>query len=91
MNFSTRSSGRYIFSLRYLPGGSQIVVKKNLFIQTKAVDDDRNLNFNGMDIRSLEGTGPKEITFDIADNYAVTCEESKRKDDGIFTDGAFSA
>ena len=91
VNFSTRSSGRYIFSLRYLPGGSQIVVKKNLFIQTKAVDDDRNLNFNGMDIRSLEGTGPKEITFDIADNYAVTCEESKRKDDGIFTGGAFSA
>ena len=44
-----------------------------------------------MDIRSLEGTGPKEITFDIADNYAVSYDTSKQKDDGIFTGGAFSA
>lgn len=91
VNFSTRSSGRYIFSLRMLPGGSQIVAKKNLFIQTRATGDERNMNFNGMDIRSLEGTGPKEITFDIADNYAVSYDTSKQKDDGIFTGGAFSA
>lgn len=91
VNFSTRSSGRYIFSMRYLPGGSEIISKKNLFIQTRTSNDDRNLNFNGMDIREISGTGPKEITFDIADNYSVSCEESKQKNDGIFTGGAFSA
>lgn len=91
VNFSTRSSGRYIFSMRYLPGGSQIIAKKNLFIQTKASDDNRNMNFNGMDIRELSGTGPKEITFDIEDNYSVSYDNSKQKDDGIFTGGAFSA
>lgn len=91
VNFSTRSSGRYLFSMRYLPGGSQVIVKKNLFIQTKKSDDNRNLNFNGMDIRELGGTGPKNITFDVADNYSVSCEESKQKNDGIFTGGAFSA
>lgn len=91
VNFSTRSSGVYLFNLRYLPGGSEIIVKKNLFIQTRAAGDDRNLYFCGMDIRSLSGTGPKEITFDVADNYGVSCEESKQKNDGIFTGGAFSA
>lgn len=91
VNFSTRSSSRYIFNLRYLPGGSQIIAKKNLFIQTKTSDDSRNMNFNGMDIRELAGTGPKEITFDIADNYSVSYDNSKQKDDGIFTGGAFSA
>lgn len=91
VNFSTRSSGRYLFDLRYLPGGSEIIAKKNLFIQTAAADDDRSLHFGGMDIRSLEGTGPREITFDIADNYSVSCEEGKQADDKIFTKGAFSA
>lgn len=91
VNFNTRSSGRYIFSLRMLPGGSEIIAKKNLFIQTRSEGDDRNMYFCGMDVRSIEGTGPREITFDIADNYAVTYDPSKRKDDGIFTGGAFSA
>ena len=91
VNYSTRSSGRNLFSFKYIPGGSEIIVKKNLFIQTRAADDNRNLYFGGMDIREFAGTGPREITFDIADNYAVTCEESKQKNDGIFTSGAFSA
>lgn len=91
VNYSTRSSGRNMFSFKYIPGGSEIIVKKNLFIQTRAAGDDRNLYFGGMDIREFAGTGPREITFDIADNYAVTCEQSKQKNDGIFTGGAFSA
>lgn len=91
VNYSTRSSGRNMFSFKYIPGGSEIIVRKNLFIQAKAADDDRNLYFGGMDIREFAGTGPREITFDIADNYVVTSEEGKQKDDGIFTGGAFSA
>lgn len=91
VNFSTRSSGRYLFGFKFIPGGSEITVKKNLFIQTRAANDDRNLYFCGMDIRDFAGTGPREIMFDVADNYAVSCETSKQKNDGIFTGGAFSA
>lgn len=91
VNFSTRSSGRYILDLRYVPGGSTFTVKKNLFIQTRSDGDKRNLYFGGFDIRSISGTGPKEITFDIADNYSVSCEASKQADDKIFTGNAFSA
>lgn len=91
VNFSTRSSGRMLFDLRFLPGGSSITCKKNLFIQTRKSGDDRNLQFAGMDVRELSGTGPRELTFDIADNYSVSCEESKQVDDKIFTKGAFSA
>lgn len=90
VNFSTRSSGRNIFDLRYLPSGSKITVKKNLFIQTRSNGDNRNLYFQGMDIRQINGTA-QEITFDIADNYSSSCESGRQALDKIFTGGAFSA
>lgn len=91
VNFSTRSSGRYLVDLRYLPGGSSITIKKNLFIQTCQEGDTRNMQFGGIDVRELKGTGPREITFDIADNYSSCSDPSRQADDKIFTGGAFSA
>ena len=90
VNFSTRSKGRKIFDLRYLPSGSKIVVKKNLFIQTAQEGDDRGLYFEGMDIRQINGDS-KEVTFDIADNYSSSSDGAKQVDDKIFTSAAFSA
>lgn len=89
INFSTRSSGRKLFDLRYLPGGSKITVKKNLFVLTKDASDKRNLYNEGMDIRTVGGSG--QITFDIADNYSVGYNDKTCQLDGIFTSGAFSA
>lgn len=91
INFSARSPGRFLVDMRYLPGGSSITIKKNLFIQTCQAGDTRNMYFGGMDVRELMGTGPREITFDIADNYSSSSDESKQFDDKIFTSGAFSA
>jgi hypothetical protein len=90
VNFSTRSTGRKLFSLRYLPSGSKIIVKKNLFVQTKQSGDTRNLYFEGMDIRQINGAG-QQITFDIADNYSTTSDGTKQIDNGIFTAASFSA
>lgn len=89
INFSTRSTGRKLFDLRYLPGGSTITVKRNLFVLTKAEGDNRKLYFEGMDIRSIGGNG--QITFDIQDNYSVGSESKFCQVDGIFTGAAFSA
>ena len=83
INFSTRSTGRKLFDLRYLPGGSTITVKRNLFVLTKAEGDNRNLYFEGMDIRSIGGNG--QITFDIQDNYSVGSESKFCQVDGIYT------
>lgn len=90
VNFSTRSSGRKIFDLRYLPSGSRIVVRKNLFIQTAREGDKRNLYFEGMDIRQINGAS-KEVTFDIADNYSSSSDAARQINDKIFTSAAFSA
>ena len=86
VNFSTRSTGRYLFSLRYLPGGSVITVKNNLFIQTKQDGDPRNMYFSGMDIRQINGTGI--MSFDIENNWSTNTNLTSGQ---IFTSGAFSA
>ncbi|MBR5465237.1 MAG: hypothetical protein IKU77_05545 [Alistipes sp.] len=90
LNFSTRSSGRYMFDLRQVPSGSTFTVKNNLFIMAKKDGDARNMNMAGMDIRTVNGS-KQEITFDISGNYCTTTDTSKQKDDGIFNNGAFSA
>ncbi len=91
VNFSTRASGRYLFAMRYLPSGSSITVRNNLFISTRQEGDDRGLTMRGMDIRTIVGAG-QQITFDIENNYCATCETNRQKDDGVFYDGgAFSA
>ncbi len=90
LNFSTRSTTRYLFNLRYLPSGSVITCKNNLFLSAKKAGDGRNLTMGGMDIRSINGAA-QEITFDVADNYCSTTETEKQKDDGVYNGGAFSA
>ncbi len=92
VNYSTRSSGRKIFDMRYLPGGSRITVRKNLFIQTAQEGDARNLYFEGMDIRQAAGMNyDAGVIFDIEDNYSSSSDAARQKDDKIFTSAAFSA
>jgi hypothetical protein len=86
VNFSTRTSGQYMFSFRYIPAGSSITVKKNLFILAKANGDKRPLNFAGMDIRNIVNSG--ELSFDICDNYSTSNNLTSGQ---IFSSGAFSA
>lgn len=86
VNYSTRSTGRKIFDLRYLPGGSKITVKKNLFILTKKDGDARNLYMEGMDIRQINGSG--KITFDVQQNYSTN---TNLINGSIFSASAFSA
>lgn len=89
INFNTFASSRYIFSLRYVPGGSTFRVHNNLIVLTKADGDDaRALNCSGADIRVINGDGT--AVFDFADNYSVGCLDTHMKDDGIFTAAAFS-
>lgn len=86
VNFSTRTSGRYFFDLRYLPGGSYIKIYKNLFVLTKQPDDSRALYCGGMDIRQINGSGI--MTFDIAENYSTNTNLTAGQ---IFNTAAFSA
>lgn len=86
VNYSTRTTGRYLFSMRYLPGGSVITVKNNLFVLTKDEADTRNLYMSGMDIRTLKGSGI--VTFDIGNNWSTNNDLTNGQ---IFTQGAFNA
>lgn len=86
VNFSTRSTGRKIFDLRYLPGGSKITVRNNLFILTKQANDSRPLYFEGADIRNIEGSGL--VYFDVANNWSTNTNLTGGQ---IFSAGAFSA
>lgn len=87
VNFSTRSSGRNLFDLRYLPVGSKITCKNNLFILAAQSGDSRKLYFQGMDIRTINGS-PYTITYDIANNWSTN---SNLTNGQIFTGQAFSA
>jgi len=87
VNFSTRSSGRNIFDLRYLPVGSTLTCKNNLFIMAKRDGDTRKMYFQGMDVRTINGA-PYTITYDFANNW---CTNSNLNKGSIFTGQAFSA
>ncbi len=82
VNFSTRSTGRYFFDLRYLPAGSKISFQRNLIVLASD-DDARDLQSGGADIRT-------SVTYEIKDNYSVGCRDAHLVDNGIFTNGAFS-
>lgn len=86
VNFSTCSSGRQIIDLRYLPGGSKISIKNNLFILTKQSDDDRYLYQGGADIRTINGSG--EASWDISNNWSTNTFLTSGQ---IFTGNAFNA
>lgn len=85
VNFSTVSNGRNIFQLPYVPGGSKITVRNNLFIQTKdEADTERKLNFSAMELQQVKGSG--KLTLDIRDNYC-----NGMTDDGIAPKSGFSS
>lgn len=88
-NFSTRTSGSYFISTRYVPGDSHFSFKRNLIVLAAEDNDTRSLEQGGADIREIKGSG--KITFDIKDNYSIGCREAHGVNDGIFTYGAFSA
>ena len=83
-------SGRPMLSFRSLPSGSTIIVRKNLFIQTKKDGDERVMNLQGADIRTLNGVCEDITTFDIHDNWS-TKDFSDNAGGDIFTANGFSA
>lgn len=87
VNFSTRSTGRYIFDLRYLPAGSKIECKNNLFILAKQAGDSRPLTMGGMDIRDIPNA-PYTMSYDVANNWSTSDNLTNGQ---IFSQNAFSA
>ena len=87
VNFSTRTSGRQIFDLRYIPTGSSIICKKNLFILTKQEGDTRPLFMQGADIRQINGE-PEMLYLDFSDNYSTN---TNLTGSSIFSGTAFEA
>ena len=83
LNFSTRTNGRLLFEMRYLPSNSTIICKKNLFVQTKQEGDARTMYLAGMDVRRYNG-----LSFDIQQNYSTNTNLSNGQ---IFSTAAFSA
>lgn len=83
VNFSTRTAGRVLFEMRYLPDNSTITCKKNLFVQTKVANDNRTMYLAGIDIRRWNG-----MSFDFADNYSTNTNLTNGQ---IFTGNLFSA
>ena len=83
-------SGRPMFSFRSLPSGSTITIRKNLFIQTKKEGDERLMNLQGADIRTLNGVCEDVTTFDIHDNWS-TNDYTDNAGGDIFTANGFSA
>ena len=88
-NFSTRTSGRFIFNMRYVPSGSHISFERNLIVQAAAEGDARPLNLAGADIRSITGAG--QFSYTVKDNYSVASRAANQGDDRVFMGGAFSA
>lgn len=98
VNFSPRNnnSGRgLLFETRYIPAGSKVTMKKNLFVMVRKGDsDNRPLYMKGMRIDT------KDLTYDFADNYATTVpawgnykastDPSTTLNDGLFTHYPFS-
>ena len=98
VNLSPRSSSSghgLLLETRYIPAGSKVTVKKNLFVMVrKDASDNRNLYMRGMRIDT------KDLTYDFADNYATTVpawgnykastDPSTTLNDGLFTNYPFS-
>lgn len=88
VNFSTRSSGRYFFNTRYVPGGSYYSFQRNLIVLAIQDGDQRSMHMQGADIREIKGDGT--FSFDVKDNYAVGYSDAHMKDDGIFSANPFT-
>lgn len=85
VNFNVRSSGKYLFNMRYNPKNSTFKIKNNLFVLTKKAADARTLYMSGMDIRNTNGTG---VQFDIQNNYSTNANLTNGQ---IFTAGPFNS
>ena len=70
VNFSTRTSGRNIFQMRYIPYNSTFICRNNLFILTKQEGDTRPLFQQGSDVRQINGSGVT-INVDFGNNYST--------------------
>ena len=90
-NFSTRTVGRYIFNMRYVPSGSHISFERNLIVQAAAEGDARPLNLGGADIRKVVASNSEPFTYTVKDNYSVASRTENQGDDRVFMGGAFSA
>ncbi len=89
VNWNTYS-GRPMLSLRSIPAGSTFIIRNNLFVQTKASGDERDLNLQGADIRTLDGVCEDVTTFDIYNNWSTNDNVSEATGE-VFTSNAFSA
>jgi len=89
INFSTRSSGRYFFDMKFVPGGSSFTFKRNLIALAADENDNRSLHQSGSLVQTINGSG--EITIDIAENYSAGCRDSHFVEDGIFSASKFTA
>ena len=89
VNFNTYS-GRPMISFRSLPAGSTITVRKNLFIQTRSAGDERSLELQGADVRTLNGVCEDKTTFNFYDNWSTNDNISSATGE-VFTANAFSA
>lgn len=89
VNWNTYS-GRPMLSLRSIPAGSTFIIRNNLFVQTKAAGDERDLNLQGADIRTFDGVCEDATTFDIYNNWSTNDNVSDATGE-VFTANAFSA
>lgn len=85
INFNVRSSGKYLFNMRYNPKNSSFKIRNNLFVLTKQASDTRTLYQSGIDIRNTNGTG---VQFDIQNNYSTNTNLTNGQ---IFTAGPFNS
>lgn len=83
-------SGRPMLSFRSLPSGSTIIVRKNLFVQARKDGDERSMNLQGADVRTLNGVCEDVTTFDFYDNWS-TSDFTDNAGGDIFTANGFSA
>lgn len=81
INFETRG-GSKIFDMRNVPSGTEIIFQKNLFILAKDASDNRTMNSQAIDLRTVNGDGV--IIYDFKDNYSTNAYLTKGS---IFSSG----
>jgi len=92
LNFSTKSTNRYLFAIRYAPINSSYTFRNNLFILTKHPDDiHRPLHMSGAEIEAANLTG---ATVDFHDNYSTQAFLTGNANEGrgqIFSSNGFTS
>lgn len=90
VNFSTRSTGKPIFNMRYVPGGSTFTCENNLFMMLKQPGDaNRKMIFAGADVRTIQkGDGSNKITINFRNNWSTNDNLTSGQ---VFSTGAFNA